>query len=235
MLMEGEVASASGDATEIEYRKISPLAIVTVGLGLCSSLVLAHVLMWWLPIVTALVATAALRSIDRNPSGLTGKRLAIVGLCLSLFFFAWAVSRLVISNRVAKTQAQEIASKWLTIIREGDYYLAHQWVISTYRRQRGNVSLSEFYNSNADAKKDFLAFDRKVVQDVLKGFDDGDRFEFRKAGAVRGDDARRVVEVFFDVYPDGGAARPLSIQVERRVDSDMGVAMWQILSAAIAE
>jgi hypothetical protein len=224
MLMEGEVASASGDATEIEYRKISPLAIVTVGLGLCSSLVLAHVLMWWLPIVTALVATAALRSIDRNPSGLTGKRLAIVGLCLSLFFFAWAVSRLVISNRVAKTQAQEIASKWLTIIREGDYYLA-----------RGNVSLSEFYNSNADAKKDFLAFDRKVVQDVLKGFDDGDRFEFRKAGAVRGDDARRVVEVFFDVYPDGGAARPLSIQVERRVDSDMGVAMWQILSAAIAE
>ena len=158
MLKEGEPTSSDSESTEAHYAAVSPLAIVALSLGVASALALAHPLMWWLPPVAALAGVCALRSIGRSKGALTGKGVAFVAICLSVFFAAWALGGTFAGDRIQRNHAKQIAEKWLAIIQDGDYYQAHQWTVSTVTRQRGKISLADFYESNADARQEFQKF-----------------------------------------------------------------------------
>src|SRR5687767_8653106 len=76
-----------------EYRSVAPLAVLSVGLGLASSLILTTALLAPLAVAGIVVGIAALRSIRASGGQLAGRPVAIAGLCLATFFLGFGLSR----------------------------------------------------------------------------------------------------------------------------------------------
>ncbi len=77
--------SVDPDADIVEYRALCVLAVAALILGLASPLAVVDPLLWTVPICGTIVSAAALWRIARN-SSLTGRRLALAGLWLSVVF-----------------------------------------------------------------------------------------------------------------------------------------------------
>ncbi len=228
---ESEASALDSDRAEIEYRAISPLAIVALSLGMAAAVALAHPLMWWLPFAASLVALAALRGIARSGGSQTGKWIALTAICLSIFFFSWAVTRVVTGRRIEQTHARTIADAWLSLVQDGDWYNAHQWTVSGWNRQREGTVLKDFYESDADAKASFEKFKHEVVEHTLANTSPDDRFEFRGGDAVANGRNRRIIQLTYDRYVDGkGQPVPVIITVERSYDAEIQLILWQVLA-----
>lgn len=213
-----------------QYQSVSPWAIVSLGLGLCAGLALAHPLMWWLPIAAVLISLAALRGIARSGGAQTGKRLAITAICLALFFLTWAVTRMAIGRQVEQRQARVLADGWLEVVKSGDTFAAHQWTVSGWRRQRQGTVLRNYYDSDAEAQQELEKFKTEVLVGVLGDVAREDRFECRGVTRIDGPPNRREIDVAYDRLPaDGGPAVALTVSVQRIYDADMQVTLWQIL------
>jgi hypothetical protein len=231
MLARGEQISTEFREVEQQYQSISPLAIVSIGLAICAGLALAHPLMWWLPIIAVFVSLAALRGIARSGGAQTGKRLAIVAICLALFFLTWAITRMAVGRQIEERQARVIADGWLQVVQRGDLYTAHQWTVSGYRRQPEGTVLSNYYEHDAEVQQEFERFHSEMLMEALQNVNSDDRFECRGVTSFEGPRNRRVMGVAYDrCSPDGGPVDSFTILVQRNFDSDMLVTLWQILA-----
>src|SRR6267142_908977 len=75
------------------YRSIAPLALVAVGLGIASALILTTPLLAPLPVTGIVVAAMALRAIRLSGGQLAGQSAAVAGLCLATFFLGFGMSQ----------------------------------------------------------------------------------------------------------------------------------------------
>ncbi len=93
-----EVKLTEIDESEmVQYKAVSRLALLTLALGLGSGLALAHAIFWAVPAAAVLTGALSLRAIAASRSSLIGRKAALSGLALALFFGTWtpaaAVSR----------------------------------------------------------------------------------------------------------------------------------------------
>src|SRR5438128_216869 len=76
-----------------EYRSIAPVALVAVGLGLASALVLITPLLAIIPCAAIVAGLVALRAISSSQGQLAGRAPAIAGLCLATLFLGYGLTR----------------------------------------------------------------------------------------------------------------------------------------------
>jgi len=119
--LSDETAFLSDDVEEIAgYRKLSALAVVSLGLGLASPLSFAAPLLLTIPIVGTALSIVALRRIAASEGALGGQWAAAAGLALSVALGLAAVSRQQTTRLLRVRQAESFAHETLALLTAGD-------------------------------------------------------------------------------------------------------------------
>ena len=156
-LGEGESLFAERDAS-YQYRSVSRLAVLSFLLGIASSLTLAHIMMWLVPVAAIAVGIASLRSLQQREATHTGTWFARTGICLALFFGAWAPVKSYVTNRIIAAEARQYVEMCLELVRDGDFRAVHQQTLAPGERLFGRERLREFYQNNPDAERQYDEF-----------------------------------------------------------------------------
>ena len=130
----------------IEYRALSGLAVTSLVLGLLSVLALFGTLLLVIPLLGIVAAILAMRAIKSNPTQLTGRGLAMVGVALSVLFGAASPARTISRNLWLESRAQEFADLLFQYLAEGDTYRAHQLTLSPDARLPIDADLESLYS-----------------------------------------------------------------------------------------
>jgi hypothetical protein len=156
------------ELADAEYRSLSVLAIAALVIGLLSPLAFAHPLWWGLPIAGIGLAIGAIFRIDRSDGALGGRKAAIIGLVLSLICGLGAISKAASRRVWLEHRANQVADRFLELLRDGKTYEAHQlWTRPQYRFPAGS-DFEKLYADSPGAEKDYKDFvKREIISDLL--------------------------------------------------------------------
>ena len=152
------IAIASEPMPAEEYRSLSPLAIIALVLGVASALTLANPLLAIVPIGAIALAVAALRSIATSGPHLSGKALAVTGLCLATLFLGWGMAAQIHHQTIIRQRAREFADDWLKVVASGDLQRAHQLHLAREFRLDPQAEMPTIYKNIQSAETNFTAF-----------------------------------------------------------------------------
>src|SRR5262245_19065346 len=96
-----------------QYRSVAPLAILAVGVGLASALILVSPLLAPIAVAGVAASIAALRSIQASQGQLVGRVPALIGLSLATFFLAMGLTRHLAPQSVVEQRARETSDVFL--------------------------------------------------------------------------------------------------------------------------
>ena len=128
-----------------EYQPLSRLSLASLLAALLSPIALVHPLLWIVPVIAALLAILALRTIKRFEGELRGSGLARTALVASLLFGSWAFVWNMSYQYLVGRQACHYSQAWLELIKNGRLYEAHQLSMSLTARVPPQDSLEETY------------------------------------------------------------------------------------------
>jgi hypothetical protein len=213
------------------YRSVSALAILSVILGLASSLILTTPLLAPLPVAAIVAAVAAIRGIKLSGGQLAGWWPAVGGLCLATFFLGWGLSGHLARQSVLEQRAREMADVFLGLLQEGKSREAHQFRQPPSTRFSAPEAMAEHYEKNAEAAKDLQNFVTQAgVKDlIVRGESAKVRFEGVVSAVIDGQGDMMVLKYSYE--PSGkpaGERQPLWIHVNRRFDEASKRPQWDI-------
>lgn len=133
-----------------EYRPIMPLAIISLVIGILSSITLLNIYLVVVPAIGALLGVVALVRLTVNRKRASGLWVASLGLMLSLFFGSWAVSQSASDNAVVYRQAREHAEFWFSLLKDGKIYQAYELRLAYPQRKMPGVDLAEVYKERGE-------------------------------------------------------------------------------------
>lgn len=150
-----------------EYRSLSWLALVALGLGVASGTVLQSARLCLIPILAVALALTALRRIARSQSRLIGRKAALGGLTLGLLFGVWGVTQDLVRQRLLCNQARPHALEWLELVQAGRLYEAYELHSSQDRRQPPGTDLQERYTRNRESRRSLeMFFQQRPLQKI---------------------------------------------------------------------
>jgi hypothetical protein len=212
-----------------EYRAIAPLAFVALGLGLSAALVIVSPLLAPLPVGGAIAAVVALVSIRRSRGELTGAWIAMAGLCLSLFFLGFGLTRHLGRQGTLEERAREIAGVFLDLVMEGRVQEAHQFRQSPGMRITSPEAIAEHYEKNKEAAQELASFkNSEGVKDLVASGKKADvRFE-NLHSATRDGQSDMLVLKYSYLTETSGERKPLWVYINRRWDEGSKRHQWDV-------
>jgi hypothetical protein len=229
--------SDARDAELSTYRPVTWEAVLGLIVGLASPLALVDWFLWAVPAVGLLLSWRALRRIARDPSALAGRKMALVGLILSLGFGAAAPSDWLVYRWNACREARGFAEAFFRYIAQDEPQKAFQFLLPGAQRQPLDNQLWGFYNHNEKMRKGLEGFVRPSTAEspnvprVLLAL--GPKATVRFYQTVEqdrmDDKTYKVVQLFAVSYDDDGEKKSFFVKVamiRERVPPD-GVA-WRI-------
>ncbi len=130
---------------------ISRLAFLAPIIGLLSGLACFHHVLLVLPMLGIIIALMALRRTSPPDAIFVGRRAAVAGLTLSLFFGALATSKLYLERYLVCQQAVQFSEDWVNIIRSGNLPQAAEWMRSPGLRRDPDSDLATYYDRDDEA------------------------------------------------------------------------------------
>jgi hypothetical protein len=118
-----------------EYRTISKAAVAALLLGLASAVALANPVLAIIPLAAIVMSVLAFRSIASAAVPMSGRRLAVAGLCLAALFLGWGLARHFHHQLHVRAKAREFADDWLRVLATGDRPRAFQLHVAREFRQ----------------------------------------------------------------------------------------------------
>lgn len=170
------VALSMAEAQELpQYRKISVSAVAGFLLGLLSPLALIHPVLWFVPVLGALVSIAGVRATRSGDPPLTGGVLAMLGLVLSMLFAGWAPARHVSRKATLERQSIAFTQYWFELVQARQLKQLHQLSRDPSHRKPPSVSLEEAYEFKPEEQGDISEENRMMAlqmnpQSVLEQF-----------------------------------------------------------------
>ena len=214
-----------------EYRSIAPLAVIAVGLGIASALILTSPLLAPVPVAGIVVAIAALRSIRASAEQLAGRPAAIVGLCLSVFFLGLGLTRHVARQGVLEQKAIQMADVFIRLLQEGKTREAHQFRLAPSVRITAPEAIAEHYEKNAEAASELQSFIGSTgVRNLISRGRDGD-VRFDSVSSATRDGKNDMLVLKYSYVPS--AERPsdrqtLWVHINRKYDESTKRHEWEV-------
>jgi hypothetical protein len=215
---------------EVEYRSLSPWAVISLVLGIASAVAFAAPLLLAIPILGVMAAAIAIWQISAEGSELTGRRAAVWGLALSVCFGVGAVTDRIATRWRLESEATELTMTWFDHLQHGRVEAAHQLTLVPWRR-RTESDLAEYYRSQPEARSDLEAFmAEKPIRAVLELGQRGTVSLLRTAFIATDTHGRilvgRLYELSSDSQPDKRTV--LLVVARRSEDDDTKLPRWEI-------
>jgi len=222
------------DAEVAEYQAVSILAVVGLFCGLLAVTARLSPAMWFVALAGVVVNSLALRQIARAAPLLLGRKAALVGLNLSIFFGAVATADWYTYNELVRREAQQFASLWFDSLRNREPQKAHQLAINPAARHPLDDKLWSVYYEGSEPRQDLQAYIERPEIKTLMAL--GDQAQVRyyvcpSQGQEKGNDI--VSLVYAVTFPEAGAKKTffLKLVLERHHLTEPSRAEWRIVSA----
>ncbi len=214
-----------------EYRPVCGLAVASLVVSFLSPLAFFHPVLWFVPLVAALLAAVSLWRIARAESGLVGGKWAAIALSLALFCLAAAPVRTLVFYHMIDREARCFAMQWFEQLRENQPHRAHQFTAAPENRLPLDEGLWDSYLSNEMSRKNLDSFvNRPVVRQLLAlgrkalvRYYDTESFWHEKG-------LDWVKQIFAITYEDQGEKKTffVAVYLARHVIGASGNAEWEI-------
>jgi hypothetical protein len=214
------------------YHSVSALAIMALVVGLLSPLAFAHELWWALPLAGVALSLVAIVRIDRSEGMLIGRWAAVLGLAISLFCGAAAITQATTRRLWLAYRAEQMAERFVELLREGKPREAHQlWTRPVFQLAPGS-DLPELYNANASLAKEYEGFlEREVIRDLLSLTSDAE-VQHLRTRLTFSDYYRDYLMVFYRLTgptKTGRIDKEIKFVIEHAKDED-GQEQWRVYS-----
>lgn len=210
-----------------DYVAISRAAVGALLLGFASPLILISPLLLVVPLAGIVTAAVALRGIASSQGQLRGQWLATIGLCLATLFLGWGVTRQLSRQTIVVEEAEQFASAWLELVRQGKLQEADQYHNGRLQRITSPEALAEHYAKNREAADTLQG---RFAGEPLKSFrtmGPGGGYRFDSIAAQSRSNQGDDIVLKYQFTPGADATpRNLWIRVGRTYDSRQGTADW---------
>lgn len=228
--------SAPSDAQLNDYQPLSILAVISLAVGVLSAMALLATPLWLVPMVGIAASAAALQSSALRSGTHRGRRLAAVGLALSLFFLSLSAARTLYYRHQIYADARRVADAWLVWVRQGQLEVAHQATLPPYRRQISAHGLRRYYDANEDLQNMLDEFFGQPETEQLVQAGDAAHYQFHSNVQQISDGQARYITLRYQVVVDGQSADPSLAEMQlKRFDAAKDKPVeWQVLGFAVA-
>src|SRR4051812_41871646 len=202
------------------YRSVAPSALMALGLGIASALILTTPLLAPLPVAAIAVAAIALRAIRLSGGQLIGQAPAITGLCLAAFFLGLGMAQQFSRQSVLETRAREMGDIFLNLLQDGKSQEAHQFRQPAGARITSPEAIAEHYEKNPEAAKELQGFiSLPGVKDLIVLSRAADvKFEAITSAVRDGQTDMLVLKYSYQPAADSTARKDLWVHLNRRFD-----------------
>lgn len=222
---------APQDAAVVEYQAVSILAVVGLLGGLLAATALLSPAMWFVALAGVVLNALALARIAREAPLLLGRKPALAGLILSVFFGAVATADWYTYNELVRREAQQFATLWFDSLRDREPQKAHQLALNPAARHPLDDKLWSVYYEGSEPREDLQAYIERPEVKALMTL--GNQAQVRyyacpNQGQEKGNDI--VVLVYAITFPEAGAKKTffLKLVLERHHLAEPSRAEWRI-------
>jgi hypothetical protein len=225
--------SDTPDADIAKYRAMCALAIAGLVLGLASPTAFLDPLLWAVPICGTIVSAAALSRIARNPS-LTGRRMALAGLWLSVVFAVAGPADWYVYWRLLRSEARQFAAVWFRDLQQGQPQKAYQLTLLPAKRGPRNDELWDFYRNSPESRKELEVYVQAPLQRTLLALGPKAVVQYYGCGGQDVAENAAIVDlvyaISYDDPPQGKKTFFANLGLER-LRLDDGRAGWRLVHA----
>jgi hypothetical protein len=140
------------DEEVAEYRTVSKAAAGSLILGLLAPAAFVDPVAWCIPLTGIVSGGVAMFQIRRNAAALAGRKAALWGLWLSLFFATAAAADHLYYRYRLRREAEQFAAMWFELLAEGRPERAFQLAVDRINRQPLDDRLPDYYRNNYQAR-----------------------------------------------------------------------------------
>ncbi|MCG8583905.1 MAG: hypothetical protein MI757_04245 [Pirellulales bacterium] len=151
--------SAPAEDQLADYQSFNIFALAGFVFGLASVASLLDRLFWLIPAAGVGMSFYALWTISRGNRAQVGRPLAVVGLCLSLFFLVAAPTSALIEKYYIRSEARAFSDRWFEYLKHGDAVAAYDMTLNYSSRafrddlsdrtmHAEGVAMWDYYNRN---------------------------------------------------------------------------------------
>ncbi len=242
-MIETASASLPGELTDPEFddfQTVERWAVVGLILAVISPLAMLGTIWWLVPAVAVIVNIVALARLNRDKARF-GRKGALVGLALSVFFTVAPLSQLVANYAILAPQARPVADQWFEYLRENSPEKALMLRIAPDARQPFDDNLWTYYRNDGEARDNLKKFVRDpLVRTLLALGPKADVRFYRTAGVATDGDRGVVIYDYSVTYPvdngkQGSGAKQtffVTVSVERKPTKRPDVNPWRVYGYA---
>jgi hypothetical protein len=219
------------DAELAEYRALAGQAVLGLIFGLLAPLALVDPMLWSLPALGIVFSGWALRRIKRNAPAMSGRKLALSGLMLSLLFLAASPADWLIYRRMVDAEARQFAPLWFKYLAQDAPQMAHELTMAPQSRPPLDDRLWALYRNNARSRQRLEYYVKMPLVRTLLALGPKAQVRFYQTTAqARDGDDDVVDQVYAVTYEEEGERKSFFVLVKMtRVKLRGGGAGWRIL------
>ena len=213
----------------VDYQSFNIFALVGFVLGLASvaSLLLAESLFWIIPAAGTVLSLYALWTIARGGRAQVGRPLAIVGLCLSLFFLVAAPTAALVEGQYIRAESRAFADKWFEYLRQGDAVAAYDMTLNYPSRAFRNDLSDRTLHFGPGAMWSY--FDQNEWPEKVRAAHDDATVEYVGTPLAVFQNSRYLVRLRYDIrLSKQDIGEPFDLTLEREKDYSSGRWHWRI-------
>jgi hypothetical protein len=218
-----------------EYRALSMLAMMAMGLGLLSGVSAFAPVLCIFGIVAMAFGGFALWHIHVNSDRVTGRWMAAVPLVLAPLFMGWGFSREFSRREIFFGHAREFGDDFLSILNRNKPYFAHQFRVDKKQRLDPHMNFQVAYQGNEMATKEFERFVANSPVKEIMAAAPNVKFEFEEFTRYRHAGLTDGVSLQYTYEIPGGAKTRFWISIKREFSNYTGRADWQLTDISVVK
>jgi len=216
------------------YRAVSGQAVSGLIFGLLAPLALVDPMLWTVPALGVFLSVRALRRIHRSEPALAGRKMAIVGLTLSLLLLAAAPTDWFVYRWRVRSEAGEFARLWFHCLTEDEPEKAYQLTLPPQSRQPLDNRLWAVYRDEPRLRQGLENYVKVPLVRTLLTLGPKARVRFyESAGQTHTDREDTVEQVYAVTYEEEGQRKSFLVVVQMsRTKLADGTPDWRILQTS---
>jgi hypothetical protein len=221
------------DADLATYRALTPQAVGGLIFGLLAPLAMIDPLLWAMPALGVVFSAWGLRRIRSRNGELVGRKLAWIGLVLSLLFMAAAPAEALTYQAMIRKEARQFAAQWFRYLGQEEPQKAYQLYMSPRYRQPLNDRLWQLYRSSPEQGENLKQFVKLPVVQTLLALGPKAQVRFYQTASKSRDEENDQVNLDYAVtYEEQGEQKSFFVRV-RLLREEFGKrqAGWRVLNA----
>jgi hypothetical protein len=217
------------ETADIDYRAVSPWAILAAVLGLATPLAWIHPLLWAVPALAVVVGAGALAQINHQSAGLIGRKAAWMGVLAGVVCGIAAPLSYAVHYIVAEREARRIGLLWFQYLQDNEPQKAQQLLEHPRKRLAPDDRIWDHLREDELSRERFDKFVRRPLIRTLLALDGRTKVRFY---ASEGSQSGKRLEVFHErfavTWQDEQQPRTLLVRLDlhRVTDRLTGEVAW---------